>query len=116
MKSIEIKNKRAKFDYEWLDTYTAGMQLLGQIVDPLGHDRLDGSAGGVGQVAGVVVHHGDSGPWVTCGQARDRQLAKTARPEDDKGARHHCKPYQTDCHATREGAAVEPLGCSTGRV
>lgn len=29
MKSIEIKNKRAKFDYEWLDTYTAGMQLLG---------------------------------------------------------------------------------------
>ena len=29
MKSIEIKNKRAKFDYEWLDTYTAGMQLVG---------------------------------------------------------------------------------------
>lgn len=29
MKSIEIKNKRAKFDYEWLDTYTAGLQLVG---------------------------------------------------------------------------------------
>tara|TARA_B100000963_G_C22125218_1_gene450814 strand:- start:1 stop:447 length:447 start_codon:yes stop_codon:yes gene_type:complete len=29
MKSVEIKNKRAKFDYEWLDTYTAGLQLLG---------------------------------------------------------------------------------------
>ncbi len=29
MKSIEIKNKRAKFDYEWLDTYTAGMHLVG---------------------------------------------------------------------------------------
>ena len=29
MKSMEIKNKRAKFDYEWLDTYTAGLQLVG---------------------------------------------------------------------------------------
>lgn len=29
MKSVEIKNKRAKFDYEWLDTYTAGIQLVG---------------------------------------------------------------------------------------
>jgi SsrA-binding protein len=29
MKSVEIKNKRAKFDYEWLDTYTAGLQLVG---------------------------------------------------------------------------------------
>lgn len=29
MKSIEIKNKRAKFDYEWLDIYTAGLQLVG---------------------------------------------------------------------------------------
>jgi len=29
MKSVEIKNKHAKFDYEWLDTYTAGLQLVG---------------------------------------------------------------------------------------
>lgn len=29
MKSVEIKNKRAKFDYEWLDTFTAGLQLVG---------------------------------------------------------------------------------------
>ena len=29
MKSVEIKNKRAKFEYEWLDTYTAGLQLVG---------------------------------------------------------------------------------------
>ena len=29
MKSVEIKNKRAKFDYEWLETYTAGLQLVG---------------------------------------------------------------------------------------
>lgn len=29
MKSIEIKNKKAKFDYEWLETFTAGMQLVG---------------------------------------------------------------------------------------
>lgn len=29
MKSVEIKNKSAKFDYEWLDTYTAGLQLVG---------------------------------------------------------------------------------------
>ncbi|MDA9103384.1 MAG: SsrA-binding protein SmpB [Flavobacteriales bacterium] len=29
VKTVEIKNKRAKFDYEWLDTYTAGIQLLG---------------------------------------------------------------------------------------
>jgi len=29
MKSVEIKNKRAKFDYDWLDTFTAGLQLVG---------------------------------------------------------------------------------------
>ena len=29
MKSVEIRNKRAKFDFEWLDTYTAGLQLVG---------------------------------------------------------------------------------------
>ena len=29
MKSVEIKNKRAKFDYEWLDIYIAGLQLVG---------------------------------------------------------------------------------------
>ncbi|MEC8458185.1 MAG: SsrA-binding protein SmpB [Bacteroidota bacterium] len=29
MKSIEIKNKKAKFEYDWLYTFTAGLQLLG---------------------------------------------------------------------------------------
>ena len=29
MKTVEIKNRKAKFDYEWLETYTAGMQLQG---------------------------------------------------------------------------------------
>lgn len=29
MKTIEIKNKRAKFDYEWMETFTAGVQLVG---------------------------------------------------------------------------------------
>lgn len=29
MKTIEIKNRKAKFDYEWLETFTAGMQLQG---------------------------------------------------------------------------------------
>ena len=35
MKSVEIKNKRAKFDYEWLDTYTAGLQLVGTEVESI---------------------------------------------------------------------------------
>ncbi|PTL96864.1 MAG: SsrA-binding protein [Bacteroidetes bacterium] len=29
VKTVEIKNRKAKFDYEWLETYTAGMQLQG---------------------------------------------------------------------------------------
>ena len=29
MKTVEIKNRKAKFDYEWLETFTAGMQLQG---------------------------------------------------------------------------------------
>lgn len=35
MNKIEIKNRKAKFDYEWLDTYTAGLQLLGTEVKSL---------------------------------------------------------------------------------
>ena len=27
--SIQIKNRRASFDYEFLETYTAGIQLVG---------------------------------------------------------------------------------------
>jgi len=29
VKTVEIKNRKAKFDYEWLETFTAGMQLQG---------------------------------------------------------------------------------------
>ena len=28
--TIQIKNRRASFDYEFLETYTAGIQLVGQ--------------------------------------------------------------------------------------
>ncbi len=35
MNKIDIKNKRAKYDYEWLDTYTAGLQLQGTEVKSL---------------------------------------------------------------------------------
>lgn len=29
MNKVDIKNKKAKFDYEWLETFTAGLQLQG---------------------------------------------------------------------------------------
>ena len=32
MKTVEIKNRKAKFDYEWLETFTAGMKLQGNEV------------------------------------------------------------------------------------
>ena len=28
--TIQIKNRRASFDYEFLETYTAGIQLVGE--------------------------------------------------------------------------------------
>ena len=42
MKSIEIKNRKAKFDYHFIDTYEAGMVLTGTEVKSIkaGHANL----------------------------------------------------------------------------
>ncbi|MCH8555909.1 MAG: SsrA-binding protein SmpB [Schleiferiaceae bacterium] len=34
-KNIEIKNRKAKFEYEWIETFTAGMVLLGTEIKAL---------------------------------------------------------------------------------
>ena len=38
-KNINIKNRRATFDYEIGDTYTAGMVLTGTEIKSILHDR-----------------------------------------------------------------------------
>ena len=40
MKSVEIKNKRAKFDYEWLETFTAGLQLVGTEIKSIRQSKV----------------------------------------------------------------------------
>ena len=38
--NIQIKNKRATFDYELLDTFTAGIVLTGDQIDTLGKGKF----------------------------------------------------------------------------
>ncbi len=38
-KNIEIKNRKAKFEYEWIETFTAGMVLLGTEIKALRQGR-----------------------------------------------------------------------------
>jgi len=40
MNSVEIKNKRAKFDYEWLETFTAGLQLVGTEIKSIRQSKV----------------------------------------------------------------------------
>ena len=40
MKSVEIKNKRASFDYEWLETFTAGLQLVGTEIKSIRQSKV----------------------------------------------------------------------------
>jgi len=40
MKSVEIKNKRANFDYEWLETFTAGLQLVGTEIKSIRQSKV----------------------------------------------------------------------------
>ncbi len=40
VKSVEIKNKRASFDYEWLETFTAGLQLVGTEIKSIRQSKV----------------------------------------------------------------------------
>ncbi len=57
-KSINIENKRARFDYEWLDTFTAGLVLMGTEIKSI----REGAVGLVDSYALMV----DGEVWVKC--------------------------------------------------
>ncbi len=40
MKTVEIKNKRASFDYEWIETFTAGLQLVGTEIKSIRQSKV----------------------------------------------------------------------------
>ena len=37
--SVDIKNKKAKFEFEFLETFTAGIQLYGTEIKPIRNNK-----------------------------------------------------------------------------
>ena len=84
-KSIQINNRRASFDYEFLETYTAGIRLVGTEIKSIraGKASLNDAycyfAGGNLYVRGMNVALYDWGTWGQHEPARDRQLLLTRK-------------------------------------
>ena len=84
-KSIQINNRRASFDYEFLETYTAGIRLVGTEIKSIraGKASLNDAycyfSGGNLYVRGMNVSLYDWGTWGQHEPARDRQLLLTRK-------------------------------------
>ncbi len=84
-KSIQINNRRASFDYEFLETYTAGIRLVGTEIKSIraGKASLNDAycyfSGGNLYVRGMNVALYDWGTWGQHEPARDRQLLLTRK-------------------------------------
>ena len=85
-KTIEVKNKRASFDYEFLETYTAGIVLVGTEIKSIraGKVSLQDSfcyfAGGEMYVKGMnVATYFWASKWGSHEPGRDRKLLLTRR-------------------------------------
>ena len=63
--SIQIKNRRASFDYEFLETYTAGIQLVGTEIKSI-------RAGKCVRGMNIALYHW--GSWGQHEPVRDRRL------------------------------------------
>lgn len=84
--NIQIKNRRASFDYEFLETYTAGIVLSGTEIKSIraGKASLADAfcyfdAAGQLYVKGMNVAQYFWGSWGQHEQARDRKLLLTKR-------------------------------------
>ena len=78
--SIQVKNRRASFDYEFLETYTAGIQLVGTEIKSIraGKVSLQDAycffSGGELFVRGMNVAQYHWGSWGQHEPVRDRRL------------------------------------------
>ena len=83
--SIQIKNRRASFDYEFLETYTAGIQLVGTEIKSIraGKVSLQDAycyfAGSQLFVRGMNIAQYHWGSWGQHEPARDRRLLLTKK-------------------------------------
>ncbi len=83
--SIQIKNRRASFDYEFLETYTAGIQLVGTEIKSIraGKVSLQDAycffAGGSLFVRGMNIALYHWGSWGQHEPVRDRRLLLTRK-------------------------------------
>ena len=66
-----IKNRKAKFDFEWIDTFEAGAVLLGSEVKSIraGKGKLEGSY--------IMITHGEA--WLTGASISPFQVANTPK-------------------------------------
>ncbi|MCQ2176799.1 MAG: SsrA-binding protein SmpB [Bacteroidales bacterium] len=85
-KSVEIRNKRASFDYEFLETYTAGIVLVGTEIKSIraGKVSLQDSfcyfAGGEMYVKGMnIATYFWASKWGSHEPGRDRKLLLNKR-------------------------------------
>ena len=83
--SIQIKNRRASFDYEFLETYTAGIQLVGTEIKSIRAGKAslqDAYCFFVGNqlfVRGMNIAQYHWGSWGQHEPVRDRRLLLTRR-------------------------------------
>lgn len=84
-KGIEIRNKRASFDYEFLETYTAGIVLVGTEIKSIRSGKVslqDAYCYFVGRelfVKGMNIATYFWGSWNSHEPTRDRKLLLTKR-------------------------------------
>ena len=83
--SIQVKNRRASFDYEFLETYTAGIQLVGTEIKSIraGKVSLQDAycffVGGELFVRGMNIATYHWGSWGQHEPVRDRRLLLTKK-------------------------------------
>ena len=83
--TIQIKNRRASFDYEFLETYTAGIQLVGTEIKSIRAGKAslqDAYCYFVGRqlfVRGMNIAQYHWGSWGQHEPVRDRRLLLTRR-------------------------------------
>ena len=74
-----VKNRKAKFDFEWLDTFEAGIVLAGYEVKAIraGKAKLEGSY--------IMLTHGEA--WLTGASVTPFQVANTPKSYNPERAR-----------------------------
>ena len=78
-----MENRKAKFDYEWLDTWIAGVKLIGSEVKSIRAGKVDFTGSWCELVEGEMICHGlhiaESGVSFTHKAVQDRKLLLTKK-------------------------------------